>query len=123
MKYRDIIQFESLNEVVKFNRLSDEDYRKNTVSSYVFSDTYEKTIIPAICKNLDYTASYETFGLQIVGTYGTGKSHLMSLFSLIAENTDYLPLVQNEKVEKVLGVIAGKDKVVRVDLFSCDELC
>ncbi len=113
MKYRDIIQFESLNEVVKFNRLNDEDYRKNTVSSYVFSDTYEKTIIPAICKNLDYTAGYETFGLQIVGTYGTGKSHLMSLFSLIAENAEYLPLVKNEKAAKVLGVIAGKYKITR----------
>lgn len=122
MKYRDIIQFESLNEVVKFNRLSDEDYRKNTVSSYVFSDTYEKTIIPAICKNLDYTAGYETFGLQIVGTYGTGKSHLMSLFSLIAENADYLPLVKNETAAKVLGVIAGKYKIVRFELGSADEL-
>lgn len=122
MKYRDIIQFESLNEVVKFNRLNDEDYRKNTVSSYVFSDTYEKTIIPAICKNLDYTAGYETFGLQIVGTYGTGKSHLMSLFSLIAENAEYLPLVKNEKAAKVLGVIAGKYKIVRFELGSADEL-
>ena len=122
MKYRDIIQFESLNEVVKFNRLNDEDYRKNTVSSYVFSDTYERTIIPAICKNLDYTAGYETFGLQIVGTYGTGKSHLMSLFSLIAENADYLPLIKNEKAAKVLGVIAGKYKIVRFELGSADEL-
>lgn len=122
MKYREIIQFESLNEVVKFNRLSDEDYRKNTVSSYVFSDTYKKTIIPEICKNLDYTAGYETFGLQIVGTYGTGKSHLMSLFSLIAENADYLPLVKNETAAKVLGVIAGKYKIVRFELGSADEL-
>lgn len=122
MKYREIIQFESLNEVVKFNRLNDEDYRKNTVSSYVFSDTYQKTIIPEICKNLDYTAGYETFGLQIVGSYGTGKSHLMSLFSLIAENTDYLYLVKNEKAAKVLGVIAGKYKIVRFEMGSADEL-
>ena len=122
MKYRDIIQFESLNEVVKFNRLSDEEYRKNTVSSYVFSDTYEKIIIPEICKNLDYTAGYETFGLQIVGTYGTGKSHLMSLISLIAENVDYLRLVKSEKAAKVLGVIAGKYKIVRFELGSTDEL-
>ena len=122
MKHKDIIQFESLIEIVKFNRLSDKDYRKNTVSSYVFSDTYEKTIIPEICKNLDYTAGYETFGLQIVGTYGTGKSHLMSLISLIAEDADYLPLVKSEKAAKVLGVIAGKYKIVRFELGSADEL-
>ena len=96
MKYSELIQFEPLNEVVKFNRLSEDKYRENLVKTYVFSKTYEKTIIPEICRNLDYTASYDTFGLQIVGTYGTGKSHLMSLISLIAENDKYLPFVQNE---------------------------
>ena len=46
----------------------------------------------------------------------------MSLFSLIAENAEYLPLVKNEKAAKVLGVIAGKYKIVRFELGSADEL-
>ena len=75
MKYADLIQFEPINEVVKFDRLSDTEYRKSLVRNFVFSDAYEKSIIPAICRNLDYTTSAETFGIQIVGSYGTGKSH------------------------------------------------
>lgn len=122
MKYSELIQFEPLNEVVKFNRLSEEEYRKNLVKTYVFSKAYEDTIIPEVCKNLDYTASYDTFGLQIVGTYGTGKSHLMSLISLVAENADYLPLVQNEKAAQVLKNIAGKYKIIRFELGSTEEL-
>jgi len=122
MKYKDLIQFEPINEVVKFERLNSEDYRKSLVRNFVFSQAYEKTIIPELCKNLDYTASYDTFGLQIVGNYGTGKSHLMSLFSLVAENADFLSLVQNDSARQVLGNIAGKYKVIRFELGSDNEL-
>ena len=122
MKYRELIKFDPINEVVKFERLDEEDYRKSLVRNFVFSETYEKTIIPELCRNLDYTASYETFGLQIVGNYGTGKSHLMSLFSLIAEDAELLSLVQNDSVRQVLGNIAGKYKVIRFELGSDDEL-
>lgn len=122
MKYKELIQFEPINEVVKFERLGSDDYRKSLVRNFVFSETYEKTIIPQLCRNLDYTASHETFGIQIVGNYGTGKSHLMSLFSLVAEDEAYLPLVQNESARKVFHNIAGKYKVIRFELGSDDEL-
>ena len=112
MKYRDLIQFEPINEVVKFDRLQSDDYRRSLVRNFVFSSTYEK----------DYTASYDTYGLQIVGNYGTGKSHLMSLFSLVAEDEQYLPLVQSESARKVLGNIAGKYKTIRFELGNDDEL-
>lgn len=122
MKYSELIKFEPINEVVKFERLASDDYRRGLVRNFVFSQAYEKTIIPELCRNLDYTASHDTFGLQIVGNYGTGKSHLMSLFSIIAEDAEYLPLVQNESARKVLGNIAGKYKVIRFELGSDDEL-
>ena len=38
-----------------------------------FSKEYEDTIISFICSNLDYTTTADTFGLQIVGNYGTGS--------------------------------------------------
>ena len=111
MKYRDIIKFDPINEVVKFSRLGEENYRTSLVRNFVFSKDYEKTIIPRICENLDYTQTYrpfhkdsfrgfDSFGLQIVGNYGTGKSHLMSLISLIAETPDYLTLVSNYNAKK-----------------------
>ena len=133
MKYRELIQFEPINEVVKFSRLEEEDYRKSLVRNFVFSKDYEKTIIPRICENLDYTqtyrpfqkdlfSSFDTFGLQIVGNYGTGKSHLMSLVSLIAENPEYLPLVSNDNAKAALESIAGKYKIVRFELGNNQEL-
>lgn len=121
MKYKDLIQFEPISEVVKFARLGEQDYRKALIKNFVFSKDYENVIIPELCRNLDYTSSEDTYGLQIVGNYGTGKSHLMSLFSIIAEDADYLPLVQNEKARQVLSNIAGKYKIIRFELGSNDE--
>jgi hypothetical protein len=122
MKYADLIQFEPINEVVKFDRLSDTEYRKSLVRNFVFSDAYERTIIPAICRNLDYTTSAETFGIQIVGSYGTGKSHLMSLISIVAENKDYLQYVSNDLVRDSMKKIAGKYNVIRFELGSSENL-
>ena len=128
MKYRDLIQFEPIKEVVHFDRLSDPEYSKSLVRNFVFSKAYEQNIIPAICNNLDYTTAnnpshpIETFGLQIVGSYGTGKSHLMSLFSLIAEDADYLQYVNNDAAKAALGKIAGKYKVIRFELGNNQEL-
>lgn len=122
MKYKDLIQFEPISEVIKFARLAEADYRQSLVRNFVFSNAYASAIIPDICRNLDYTSSQETYGLQIVGNYGTGKSHLMSLFSLIAEDADYLPLVNDEKARKVLANIAGKYKIIRFELGNDDEL-
>ena len=122
MKYKELIQFEPINEVVKFDQLSSDAYRHSLVRNFVFSDTYQKVLIPAICRNLDYTASYETFGVQIVGNYGTGKSHLMSLVSLVAENAALLPEVNNESARQVLSNISGKYKVIRFELGTDEEL-
>ena len=122
MKYNDLIQFDPIEEVIKFNQLQSEDYRHSLVRNFVFSNTYEKTIIPEICRDLDYTSSTETFGLQIVGDFGTGKSHLMSLFSLIAEDENLLQFVKNDSAKQNLGIIAGKYKIIRFEMGSTDEL-
>jgi len=122
MRYKELIQFDPIEEVIKFNQLSNADYRQALIKNFVFSKAYETTIIPEICRDLDFTSNSETFGLQIVGDFGTGKSHLMSLFSLIAEDETLLPLVANEKARRVLGVIAGKYKIIRFEMGSTDEL-
>lgn len=122
MKYNQVIQFEPINEVVKFSRTNDNDYRQSLVKSFVFSKAYEETLIPLICSNLDYSSTNETFGLQVVGSYGTGKSHLMSLISLIAEDAQLLDNVTNAKAQKDLSRIAGKYKVLRFELGSDQSL-
>lgn len=122
MKYSELIQFEPINEVIKFSRTSDLEYQKNIISTFVFSKAYETALIPTICKILDYNTLDETYGLQVVGNYGTGKSHLMSLVSLIAENKQLLELITNDKAKTQLNKIAGKYKVIRFELGNTESL-
>ena len=128
MKYRDLIHFKPITEVIRFGDLRDERKRQQFVETFVFSEQYRRSYIPMICSNLDFTETEiivngrhepkEFFGLQIVGSYGTGKSHLMSLFSLIAEDEQYLQYVTDEQAKADLSKIAGKYKVLRFEINS-----
>ena len=108
MKYRDLIQYDPIDEIIKFSKLSSDDYRTKIVKDFVCSKAYEEYIIPQICAKLDLSSTIETKGIQIVGNYGTGKSHLMSLFTIIAEDERYLDLLQSQKAKERLATIAGK---------------
>jgi hypothetical protein len=92
------------------------------LKSFVFSETFKNHLIPLMVRNIDFNFSGESFGIQVVGNYGTGKSHLMSLVSLIAENGDLLELVKEDKPKKDLQAIAGKFKVLRFELGGTDSL-
>lgn len=125
MKYKELIKFEPVNEIIKFNRLDSSDYRKSLIETFVFSKSYERHFIPLICKQLDfdnYQPNEETKGIQVVGSYGTGKSHLMSLFSIIAEDESYLQYVKNENAKSHLEKIAGKYNVLRFELGTSEDL-
>ena len=122
MKYRELIQFNPIDEIIKFEKLDNEDYRTKVVKNFVCSETFESYTIPTICKHLDFSRPLETKGIQIVGNYGTGKSHLMSLFSIIAEDKKYLDLLQNTKAKEALEKIAGKYLVHRFEIGSNNDL-
>ena len=53
MKYKDLIQFESVDEIIKFDKLDDDNYRDRLVKTFVCSNAFENFIIPRICRELD----------------------------------------------------------------------
>ncbi|MBE3588483.1 MAG: ATP-binding protein, partial [Thermoanaerobacteraceae bacterium] len=55
-------------------------------------------------------------GLLVVGNYGTGKSHLMSVISALAENAELIALLNNSQVAGAAGRIGGRFKVVRTEI-------
>ena len=122
MKYNELINFEPITEVVKFSRTSENAYQETLVKTFVFSKAYKENLIPLMIRNLDYSQTGESFGLQVVGNYGTGKSHMMSLISLIGEDEKLLDLVSEAKPKKDLSAIAGKFKVLRFELGNTESL-
>lgn len=121
MKYQDILQFDPITEVVQFNLLDDREYQRNLVRTFVYPDYFLETIIPEIVKNLKF-GEKEQKGIQIIGNYGTGKSHLMSLIQLVGEYPEYLDEVQSDKAQEILKPIAGKFKVHRFEMQQDSKL-
>lgn len=122
MKYKDLIQFDPVDDIIKFSKLGNVNYKEKIVKTFVCSDSYINYVLPTAVNNLSLESTEETKGLQVVGNYGTGKSHLMSLISTIAEDASYLPMLKDERARHILESIAGKYQVRSFELGSTSEL-
>lgn len=96
MKYRELISFEPITSVIKLVDTSERAVAEHIVKTYVFSKRISEDLYEVIIKNLNPTPTHETKGIQIVGSYGTGKSHLMALVAAIAENGDLVSPAFND---------------------------
>jgi chromosomal replication initiation ATPase DnaA len=113
MKYRDLVQFESVTEVIQLLKANQKETAAQLVETYVISDRMADLILHRILPALKFSGDNQGRGLFIVGNYGTGKSHLMAEISSICEHADLLERVQHPAVRQGLEVIAGKFIVVR----------
>lgn len=112
MKYKELIQFEPITSVVQLASAQTQSIAESLVKTFVFSKKIQEDLNAVIIRNLSTAAANDTKGIQIVGNYGTGKSHLMSLVSCIAENEDLLELLSNEDMKARFQAIGGKYKVL-----------
>jgi Family of unknown function (DUF6079) len=116
MKYGDLIQFEPIESVVQLRNADQVDAAKQLVSTYVISDEMAEKLTSLVIPDLQFDAPSDNKGLMVVGNYGTGKSHLMSVLSAIAEDATTLPLVRCAPLAKAAQRIAGKFKVIRTEI-------
>ena len=118
MRYGDLIQFEPIESVIQLLDANRPDEAKKLVSTYVISDDMAERIAKSMIPQLSFDESVDHKGVLVVGNYGTGKSHLMSVLSLVAEDADYVPMIQHPKVADAAAAIAGKFKVHRIEISS-----
>jgi hypothetical protein len=129
MRYGDLIQFDPIEDVIQLQDANKKDKAKQLVSSYVISEEMVERLTGVVFPHLQIDAPTDTKALMVVGNYGTGKSHLMSVISGLAEYSELADAVTNPKALKVdkagrtkgyVGVdaIAGRFKVVRTEIGS-----
>lgn len=122
MKYGDLIQFEPLESVLQLRDANDEQTAANMVRTYVVSDEMAERLIELVFPQLQFDEPLDNKGIMIVGNYGTGKSHLMSVVSSIAEHANLAAEMKNTKVAKAAVSIAGKFKVIRTEVSAASEM-
>jgi hypothetical protein len=116
MKYKDLIEFEPITDVIKLTNADDDTEAKRLVKTFVFSHKIKEDLNASVVKNLRLNPAGETKGVQIVGSYGTGKSHLMGLVSVIAENASLLDVLVADDVRDSFASFAGNYKVLRFEV-------
>jgi hypothetical protein len=120
MKYSELIQFQPIESVIELRQANKAPKAKEFASTYVISEAMADRLCDLVIPQLQYAKPQDNRGLLIVGNYGTGISHLMSVPSAVAENADLLPLLTNDKVRKAAPAIAGKFKVIRLEIGSTE---
>lgn len=116
MKYQDLIQFDPVETVIKLKEANIPDKAKRLVETYVISERMAAQLSDLIFPHLQWERPQDNKALLVVGNYGTGKSHLMSLISALAERQDCVAYVKNDTVKSAAGDIAGKFKVIRTEI-------
>lgn len=113
MKYRDLIQFEAVTEVIQLVSANQKQTAAQLVNTYVISDRMADVILHRVLPALKLGENSRSRGLLIVGNYGTGKSHLMSVLTSVAEHADLLESIRHPAVKAELAAVAGKFMVSR----------
>ncbi len=108
MRYGDLIQFEPIESVVQLRDADEATAARQLVSTYFISEEMAERLTGLVIPLLQFDQPVDNKGLLVVGNYGIGKSHLMSVISSIAEHADLLSALGNAQVAQAAERITGK---------------
>lgn len=112
-KIKELFNFEKVKEVIDIDAITD---KKAMVASYVISPALEEYLVHLF---RDLNASVHK-AAQIIGGYGSGKSHLLAFIISLLTERELRHYVQNEQVKKVLNELNRDFVVVHWELQPND---
>lgn len=114
--YCDLIAFDPIESVVQLRHADDTDAARQLVQTFVISDEMAERLAALVFPQLRFDRPADSKGLLVVGNYGTGKSHLMSVISSVAEDAEAAALLDNAEVADAASSVAGAFQVVRTEI-------
>lgn len=116
MKYGDLIQFDPIESVVQLRAADKSNAAQHLVNTYVISDEMAERLTQIVIPQLQFDQPVDNKGLLVVGNYGTGKSHLMSVVSSLAADGMLLEGLNHPGVRNSASQIGGRFKVIRTEI-------
>ncbi len=120
MRYRDLFQFEAIETIIQLRDADKPEDAQHLVETYVISDRMADQLTNLVFPQLQFQSPHDNKGILVVGNYGTGKSHLMSVISAIAEYPESIKGIKHPDVKKSAKAITGKFKVLRVEIGAVE---
>ncbi len=116
MKYSELISFKPIESTIQLLDADEGSKARELVETYVMSDSMVDQLKTRLIDQLQMDEVVDNKGVLVVGNYGTGKSHLMSVVSAVANDAENLPYLQNQNFAKAMQPIAGKFEVLRIEI-------
>ena len=116
MLYKELVQFDPIEDVIQLRDADKIGSAEKHVKDYVISKRMADQLVNVVIPQLQFEKPQNNKGLLIVGNYGTGKSHLMSVISAVAEYPQLRESLRNADVAEAAKRISGKFKVWRVEI-------
>jgi len=116
MKYGELIQFDPIESVVQLRDADKSSAAHTLVNTYVISEEMAERLTQLVIPQMQFEQPVDNKGLLVVGNYGTGKSHLMSVISSLAAEASLLEGVKHIGVRDAASQIAGRFKVIRAEI-------
>ena len=116
MKYGDLIQFDPIESVVQLRDADKLSAAQKLVKTYVISEQMAERLIQLVIPQMQFDHPVDNKALLIVGNYGTGKSHLMSVVSCLAGDASLTASLNHKGVRDAAAKIAGRFKVLRTEI-------
>ena len=116
MKYGELISFEPIDSVKVLREADDVAAARVDVETLVVSPRLADQLTEVILPNLNLDEPRDAKGILVVANYGTGKTHLMSVVSALAEHAELVDLLNSEAVRAAAAPVAGRYKVIRAEI-------
>lgn len=117
MKYSKLISFKPIESTIQLvEGTKTQTGVKELVQTYVMSDRMAENLQAPLIDQLQMDEVVDNKGVFIVGNYGTGKSHLMSVISAIANDAGNLKYIHNQNFANRMKSVAGKFEVLRLEI-------
>jgi hypothetical protein len=112
IKIKELFDFEDIQQVIQIGKIKDEE---EIVKKFVISPNLEEDLL-YFMEYLTGNKPEDNISLNVIGNYGTGKSHLLAFVSLILSKPELTKYIQNDKIRNAFVNLKKEFMVVKYEL-------
>jgi hypothetical protein len=116
VRYEELVEFEPIDDIKVLREADQRDAAERDIRTFVISERMRAMLADSVLPHLALDRPVNAKGVLVVANYGTGKTHLMSVLSAIAEDAELVPLLTHEGVRGDAAAIAGRYRVIRAEI-------
>lgn len=117
MKIGEFFNFEDIQKVIEIESIEDE---QDLVEKFIISPNLQTDLL-GILEYLNDKKPERNTSIDVIGNYGTGKSHLLGFLSIILSNPEMVQYIQDDLIREEFSKVNREFLVVKHELPGLDK--